>query len=206
MRFPRLHYNKTAVALCKNHIYFCNVANSSIAKYPCSFCVCSPYAYAKYVAVFAKTPCKTLDVGIITYLLKMASAQQYMPKELVKPKRTLAIYTTPSVSSTDGKTYIQLVKKGASKKAAAPVAASPVGSQIRIEPVQTFLQQEEYDDDALPASHNAVLSDMTPYMRQKLKARRMRGGGFQAGMMERLTIGFYFGAWYALNIVYNSKS
>ena len=146
MRFPRLHYNKTAVALCKNHIYFCNVANSSIAKYPCSFCVCSPYAYAKYVAVFAKTPCKTLDVGIITYLLKMASAQQYMPKELVKPKRTLAIYTTPSVSSTDGKTYIQLVKKGASKKAAAPVAASPVGSQIRIEPVQTFLQQEEYDD------------------------------------------------------------
>ena len=137
----------------------------------------------------------------------MASSTQttFVPKELIRPKRSFKMYTTPSVFSTDGKTYIRLIKKGASKKTS-PMASQE--SQVRIEPVQTFYKQtteEYYDQDQLPASHNAVLSQMTPYMRQKLKARRMRGGGFQDGLMERLTIGFYFGAWYALNIVYNSK-
>mmetsp|Transcript_31566 Transcript_31566/g.76204 ORF Transcript_31566/g.76204 Transcript_31566/m.76204 type:complete len:620 (-) Transcript_31566:154-2013(-) len=163
-------------------------------------------------AVFAKTPCKTLDVGIITYLLSMASsAQTFTPKELVKPKRSLKLYSTPSVFSTDGKTYIKLIKKGvaASKKKTSSTASSAQESSqvVRIEPVvQTFYERASDETTATtadPASHNAVLQDMTPYMRQKLKARRMRGGGSHAGLMERLTIGFYFGAWYALNIVYN---
>ncbi|CAJ1970357.1 unnamed protein product [Cylindrotheca closterium] len=157
-------------------------------------------------AVFAKTPCKTLDVGIITYLLSMASSSHYMPIELANPKRTLQIYTTPSVFSTDGKTYIRLIRKGSKSMTyhkKKTIASSSQESQVRMEPVQTFYHSTGREPAADPASHNAVLQNMTPYMRQKLKARRMRGGGTHAGLMERLTIGFYFGAWYALNIVYN---
>jgi hypothetical protein len=35
--------------------------------------------------------------------------------------------------------------------------------------------------------------------------RRVRGGADSAALLERLRIGMYFAAWYALNIVYNSK-
>merc|ERR1711935_82857 len=42
-------------------------------------------------------------------------------------------------------------------------------------------------------------------MRRSLKARRIRvrGGAAAGGLMERLQIGGYFAAWYALNVVYN---
>jgi solute carrier family 35 protein E1 len=58
---------------------------------------------------------------------------------------------------------------------------------------------------SLPASHNAVIDTMSPSMRRSLKARRIRvrGGAAAGGLMERLEIGGYFAAWYALNVVYN---
>lgn len=33
----------------------------------------------------------------------------------------------------------------------------------------------------------------------------LRGGSQNDGLMHRLTIGAYFGAWYALNVMYNSR-
>jgi hypothetical protein len=147
-------------------------------------------------AVFTRTPCKTLDVGIITYILSQATTNHEIIKELKKPKPSLKLYLTSSVFSDDGKTYVRLIKKTTSSKK----TVQSQGSQVTISPVQTF-----YTEQVPPASHNAVLSDMTPYMRHKLKARRMRGGALSSGLLDRLTIGSYFAVWYALNIVYNSK-
>lgn len=50
---------------------------------------------------------------------------------------------------------------------------------------------------------------------ESLSVMNTRGGAKKAvevpevantGMKERLKIGFYFGLWYALNVIYNSKS
>jgi hypothetical protein len=145
-----------------------------------------------------------VDVGIITYILSQATTNHEIIKELKNPKRSLKVYTTSSVFSDDGKTYVRLVKKTTSSRKTTFTPFTPVqsqGSQVTISPVQTF-----YKEEVPPASHNAVLSDMTPYMRHKLKAaRRIRGGALSSGLLDRLTIGSYFGTWYALNIVYNSK-
>lgn len=42
----------------------------------------------------------------------------------------------------------------------------------------------------------------------KAVSLNLRGGNDEgaAGLMQTLKVGFYFGLWYALNIVYNSKS
>ena len=42
----------------------------------------------------------------------------------------------------------------------------------------------------------------------KAVSLNLRGGDDEgtAGLMQTLKVGFYFGLWYALNIVYNSKS
>ncbi|KAL3906573.1 MAG: hypothetical protein SGILL_009216 [Bacillariaceae sp.] len=40
-------------------------------------------------------------------------------------------------------------------------------------------------------------------MRRSLKARRIRGGAGNSGLLHRLEIAGYFAAWYALNVVYN---
>lgn len=157
------------------------------------------------IAVFTRTPCKTLDVGIITYILSQASTNHETIKELKKPKRTLKLYSTSSVFSNDGKTYVRLLKTTTTSTSPSkrPLAVHSQESQVSISPVQAFY--DEQPGVVPPASHNAVLSDMTPYMRHKLKARRMRGGALSPGLQDRLTVGFYFAAWYALNIVYNSK-
>jgi hypothetical protein len=140
-------------------------------------------------------------VGIITYILSQATTNHETIKELKKPKRSLKIYTTSSVFSNDGKTYVRLVKMTTFSKKTTITPVQSQGSQVTISPVQTY-----YKEEVPPASHNAVLSDMTPYMRHKLKAaRRIRGGALSSGLLDRLTIGSYFGTWYALNIVYNSK-
>lgn len=139
-------------------------------------------------------------MGIITYILSQATTNHETIKELKKPKRSLKIYTTSSVFSNDGKTYVRLVKMTTFSKKTTITPVQSQGSQVTISPVQTY-----YKEEVPPASHNAVLSNMTPYMRQKLKARRMRGGALSSGLLDRLTVGSYFAAWYALNIVYNSK-
>jgi hypothetical protein len=60
-------------------------------------------------------------------------------------------------------------------------------------------------------SNNAFLpsdekeEDMTPAMSRSLQARTMRGGAVSGGSMQTLKVGFYFFAWYFLNVVYNSE-
>lgn len=53
-----------------------------------------------------------------------------------------------------------------------------------------------------------VLNDALRSEGQDSKAvsLNLRGGDDEAGLMQTLKVGFYFGLWYALNIVYNSKS
>ena len=59
-------------------------------------------------------------------------------------------------------------------------------------------------------SSRDVLNDALRSEGQDSKAvsLNLRGGDDEgaAGLMQTLKVGFYFGLWYALNIVYNSKS
>lgn len=117
--------------------------------------------------------------------------------------------TTPSIVSSDGKTYIRTVKKSLKRKAfQAPSSeisqARP--AQVVIDTYTAFYPESEPAmTKSLPASHNAVINDMSPSMRRSLKARRIRvrGGAAAGGLMQRLEIGGYFAAWYALNVIYN---
>jgi len=60
-------------------------------------------------------------------------------------------------------------------------------------------------------SNNAFLpsdekeEDMTPAMSRSLQARTMRGGAVSGGPGQTLKVGFYFFAWYFLNVMYNSE-
>jgi hypothetical protein len=115
--------------------------------------------------------------------------------------------------SSDGKTYVRTLKETAAAKkpmilqhmkppSTYPTPARP--AQVVVDTVSTFYQQEQAF--ASPASHNAVIQTLSPSMRRALKARRIRGGAGTNGWLHRLEIGAYFGAWYALNVIYNSKS
>ena len=50
-------------------------------------------------------------------------------------------------------------------------------------------------------------SDATTTSKSKQPTKKMisRGGAASKAVLERLKIGVYFGLWYALNVVYNSK-
>jgi len=167
--------------------------------------------------VFSKSSSKTLDLGKINYILTSASAivamQKIAPIVELKRKKGIAnslnLALTPSIVSSDGKTYIRTIKKSLKQK---PYLVSNTASnqarpaQVVIDTVAAFYPEVEPTvTRSLPASHNAVINTMSPSMRRSLKARRMRvrGGAAAGGLMERLEIGGYFAAWYALNIVYN---
>lgn len=167
--------------------------------------------------VFSKSSSKTLDLGKINYILASASAIVAMQKiapiaEFKKKKgisKSLNLALTPSIVSSDGKTYIRTIKKSLRQKPY-PVSNTATGearpAQVVIDTVAAFYPESEPSiTRSLPASHNAVIKTMSPSMRRSLKARRMRvrGGAAAGGLMERLEIGAYFGAWYALNVVYN---
>jgi len=167
--------------------------------------------------VFSKSSSKTLDLEKINYILMSASAVVAMQKitPVIEFKRRkgfanpLDLALTPSIVSSDGKTYIRTVKKTLKQKSyrtytSAPAQARP--AQVVIDTVAAFYPDVEPTvTRSLPASHNAVINNMSPSMRRSLKARRIRvrGGAAAGGLMERLEIGGYFAAWYALNIVYN---
>ncbi len=161
--------------------------------------------------VFAKASSKTVDLEKINYILASAPAvvsmQKIAPLVEFKRKRGFELATTPSVVSSDGKTYIRTVKKSLKRRSyrnSAPAQSRP--AQVVIDTVAAFYPESEPSvTRSLPASHNAVIDTMSPSMRRSLKARRIRvrGGAAAGGLMERLEIGGYFAAWYALNVVYN---
>lgn len=167
--------------------------------------------------VFSKASSKTLDLGKINYILSSASAVVAMHKiaPLVEFKKKrgsaskLELALTPSIVSSDGKTYIRTLKKSLKQKSyrasnGAQSEARP--AQVVIDTVTAFYPDAEPTvSRALSASHNAVINNWSPAMRRSMKARRIRvrGGAASGGLMERLEIGGYFAAWYALNVVYN---
>jgi len=143
---------------------------------------------------------------VISYILNSPAARAYFASvEPVKElhRRRLQLYVSPSVASSDNRTYLATVPKvprKAPSKVPPPPPARP--AQVVVDTVSAFYEEH----DAHPASHNAVVKTMTPAMRQRLRARRIRGGEVPNTLVGRLTVGFYFAAWYALNIFYNSKS
>jgi hypothetical protein len=155
--------------------------------------------------VFKRSASKTLDLAVISYILNSTAAKSEFAK--FKPvkelrRRRLKLYLAPSITSTDVKTYrktLPKTPKRAPKKVPPPPLARP--AQVVVDTVTAFYEEH----DAHPASHNAVIRTMTPAMRQRLRARRMRGGAVSRGLIHRLKLGFYFFAWYALNVVYNSE-
>ena len=164
--------------------------------------------------VFSKASSKTIDLAKINYILASTSAFVAMQKiapivELKRKKGFGELALTPSIVSSDGKTYIRTVKKSLKRKSyrasnSATTQARP--AQVVVDTVAAFYPDSEPTvTRSLPASHNAVINTMTPSMRRSLKAHRIRvrGGAAAGGLMERLEIGGYFAAWYALNVVYN---
>jgi len=165
--------------------------------------------------VFSKSASKTLDLEKIDYIITSAAAVVAMQKfativEFKKKKgraNSLDLALTPSIVSSDGNTYIRTVKKSLNRKPyrapTSPAQARP--AQIVVDTVAAFYPEEKPTAESLPASHNAVINTMSPSMRRSLKAHRIRvrGGAADGGLMERLEIGGYFAAWYALNVVYN---
>jgi solute carrier family 35 protein E1 len=164
--------------------------------------------------VVAKSSSKTLDLRKINYILESASAIVAMQKlaPLVELRRKKGIGNgvdfalSPSIVSSDGKTYIRTVKSLKQR----PYPTSTTGqvqarpAQVVIDTVAAFYPETEPTvTRSLPASHNAVINTMSPSMRRSLKARRIRVRGGASASFERMKIGGYFAAWYALNVVYN---
>ncbi len=130
-------------------------------------------------------------------------------QKMRKRRRPVQLYVTPSIVSSDGKTYVRTLKQTlrastvsptiTMRKMSFPPPARP--AQVVVDTVSAAL----YEQEVSAASHNAVLSTLSPAMRRSLKARRIRGGAGSSGLLHRLEIAGYFGAWYALNVVYNSE-
>lgn len=152
---------------------------------------------------------KTLDIAVINYILKSPAARSKFAN--TKPvreisRRNLKLVVSPSISSSDVETYFKTIRKADRvpkefTKATPPPPPPARPAQVVVDTVSAFYEEH----DAVPASHNAVVRTMTPAMRNRLKARRIRGGEVPNTLMGRLTVGFYFATWYALNVVYNSK-
>jgi hypothetical protein len=156
--------------------------------------------------VFTKATSKTLDLAAINYIINSPAARSlYASTEPVKElnrQQKPKVYVSYNVGSSDRKTYYQSaskIQKEAQKVVPPPPPERP--AHVILDSVSAFYQEFQ----APPASHNAVVQTMTPAMRQRLKARRIRGGEVSNILMERLTVGSYFAAWYALNVIYNSK-
>lgn len=138
---------------------------------------------------------------------------KYEPvKELTeKRRRPVLLAVTPSIVSSDGKTYIRTLKQSLQQpkpkitiRKMSPPSAPGRPAQVVVNTVSAALQQDEAAALAA-ASHNAVIANLSPSMRRSLKARRIRGGAGNSGILQRLEIAGYFAAWYALNVIYNSE-
>lgn len=165
---------------------------------------------------FSKPSSKTLDLGKISYILASASAaaaiQKTTPIVDVKKKSrrsaiSLQLVLTPSIVSSDGKTYVRTVKKALENPShgSSTMPAQGHPAHVVVDTVSAFYPEPTLTK-SLPASHNAVINTMSPSMRRSLKVRRIRvrgGGSSMSKLMQRMEVFGYFAAWYALNIVYN---
>jgi hypothetical protein len=172
-----------------------------------------------------KSHSKTVDLSRISYILSSPAAMGiYEPvKELQidskrgNSKRLVRIVVTPSVVSSDGKTYVRTVKRTlrGTASSTSSILHKPVSAmipparpaQVVLDTVTAFYQEAQMrqQEHVSPASHNAVIQTLSPAMRRSLKARRIRGGAGSNSLLQRLEVGVYFALWYALNVVYNSE-
>jgi hypothetical protein len=171
--------------------------------------------------VFAKAASKTLNLTRISYILASPAAMEvkYEPVQELTSKRSkrrpVTLHVTPSIVSSDGKTYVRILKNSVKKQPILQHVKSPYSStqqpqpqqpaQVVVNTVSAFYNQDDASKFVSPASHNAVIQTLSPSMRRSLGARRIRGGAGSNALLKRLEIGAYFGAWYALNVIYNSK-
>jgi len=181
--FKNYHYNKVEIGLYAALALSLTVALKSF--------------------IFTKGVTKTLDLALVSYILNSPAARTiYASVQPVKEinHRKLRIYSSISISSSDQRTYEETVPKvprTATTKTPPPPPTRP--AQVVVDTVSAFYENHEI----LPASHNAVVQTMSPAMRQRLRARRIRGGEVQNTLFAQLTVVFYFAAWYALNVFYN---
>lgn len=127
-----------------------------------------------------------------------------------KNKKPVRIFVTPSIVSSDGKTYVRTVKQtlrsGSTVNKPMPLITPARPAQVVVDTVTAFYREaQKKQEQVSPASHNAVIQTMSPAMRRSLKARRIRGGAGTNSLLHRLEVGGYFGLWYILNVVYNSE-
>jgi hypothetical protein len=167
--------------------------------------------------VFSKAASKTLSLTRISYILESPAAIfDYQPvNELIQKRRPRPVHlaVTPSIVSSDGKTYVRTLKKTMQPKPTisirkiSPPSAPGRPAQVVVNTLPAALYHQQQDEVAAitAASHNAILSTLSPSMRRSLKARRIRGGAGNSGLLHRVEIAGYFLAWYALNVVYNSE-
>jgi hypothetical protein len=167
--------------------------------------------------VFSKAASKTLNLTRISYILESPAAViKYKPvKELtLKRRRPVQLAVTPSIVSSDGKTYVRTLKRTLHPKATtfsiqklSPPTVPGRPAQVVVNAVSAALYNQKPQEVAAitAASHNAILSTLSPSMRRSLRARRIRGGAGNSGFLHRLEIAGYFAAWYALNVAYNSE-
>lgn len=153
--------------------------------------------------VFAKSASKTLDLGKVSYILSSTHAAVAASRLSTSESKLLIeadLATTPSIVSSDGKTFIRTVQRSRTVRRL-PESPEARPAQVVIDTVSAYYP----DASSLPASHNAVIDTLTPQMRKSLKAKRIRvrGGAASSALMQRLEIGGYFAAWYALNVIYN---
>ncbi|KAG7358605.1 triose-phosphate transporter family protein [Nitzschia inconspicua] len=164
--------------------------------------------------VFSKAATKTLNLNRISYILASPAAMiEYEPvKELtLKRRRPVILAVTPSIISSDGKTYIRTLKQTMAPKPTisirkmSPPLEPGRPAQVVVNTVSAALYEQQDEETAAlaAASHNAVISTLSPSMRRSLKARRIRGGAGNTAILHRLEIAGYFVAWYALNVIYN---
>ena len=175
----------------------------------CSMFILTCWRYNSLLAVvFSKASSKTLDLGKVSYILASTSANAVVRNSFpILELKNKSRRNAPSLQivSSDGKTYVRTVKKTLKKT----LQSSGTLDQFPNRPAQVLVSAfypEPIVTQSLPASHNAVIKTMSPSMRRSLKARRIRVRGGDSGMgglMQRLKIGGYFAAWYALNVVYN---
>ena len=147
-----------------------------------------------------------MDLALISYILNSPAARNiYVSLQPVKElnRRKLRLYSSITISSSDQRTYKETIVPKVAKKVTPSIPPPPPTrpAQVVVDTVSAFYDTYEVP----PASHNAVVEAMTPAMRQRLHARRIRGGQVTESLLGQLTVGFYFVAWYALNVFYNSK-
>ena len=152
-----------------------------------ALCVCRENAkhFFSSAMIFDRSAIKIVDIAKIIYILNSPVTTASFSPVTKLDRRHLKLYVSPTIVSTDDKTYPRTVRRittKAPKRTPPPPPARP--AQVVVDTVTTFYKQH----DVHPASHNAVIEMMSPEMRRRLRTRRMRGGAMSSGLLHTLKV------------------